>query len=68
VLHYLFETVGETHKKNRKTTRVKDLHVTVSFYGAVSSGITAVSFHQIKYFQTQAIAALLSIFWTLRVK
>jgi len=66
---HLFETVGETYKKKiRKTTRVKDSHVTNSFYGEVSSGLTAESFQQIKCFQTQAITALLSIFWTLRVK
>lgn len=55
-------------KKIWKTTLVKDLHVTISFYEAVSSGLTAESFQQIKCFQTQAITALLSIFWTLRVK
>ena len=68
-LKHLFETAGETHKKKiRKTTRVKDLHVTISFYEAVSSGLTAESFQQIKCFQAQVITVLLPIFWTLHVK
>jgi hypothetical protein len=41
-LQHLFETAGESHKKIRKTTPAKDLQVTISFYGAVSSGLTTV--------------------------
>jgi hypothetical protein len=63
-LRYLFEA----HKKSGKQLESKIYTAQFRFTKTVSSKLTVESFQQIKCFQAQAITALLSIFWMLRVK